>query len=151
MGFSQGAILASVLISRSCNANASNNETATAIAPAMASHRYTASSSPFSFAIFICGGPPLCEDSLCSGTIKYLDPELGEDRKACKLPIPVANIIGRKDPDLAAFVRLAGLCQGSSVVLDHGAGHEIPSGPLTVLQQMAECIEEVVAKDTLVQ
>ncbi|KAJ4419093.1 hypothetical protein N0V85_001191 [Neurospora sp. IMI 360204] len=150
MGFSQGAALASMLISRFCNnASVSNKE---------ASHTYTASSSPFSFAIFICAAAPLCEDSLRSGTIKHLDPdERGgkeEDRKASstfKLPIPVANIVGRKDPDLAASLRLAGLCQGPSVLLDHGAGHEIPSGSMLVLRQMAECVEEVIAKATLVQ
>lgn len=154
MGFSQGAALASMLISRSCNnasVSVSNKEAS--------SHTYTASSSPFSFAIFICAGAPLCEDSLRSGTIKYLDPpdKRGgeeEDRKAStsfKLPIPVANIVGRKDPDLAASMRLAGLCQGPSVLLDHGAGHEIPSGLMLVLRQMAECVEEVIAKATLVQ
>lgn len=147
MGFSQGAALASMLISRFCN-NAMTS-----------SHTYTASSSPFSFAIFICAGAPLCENSLRSGTIKYVDPAkwkgsvMEEDLNArtFKLPIPVANIVGRKDPDLAASMDLAGLCQGSSVVLDHGAGHEIPSGSMLVLKQMAECIEEVITKATLVQ
>lgn len=134
-----------MLISRSCNNTIAS------------SHTYTASSSPFSFAIFICAGAPLCEDSLRSGIIEYvsLDERGGEGRNlkgsAFKLPIPVANIVGHKDPDLEASMRLAGLCQGPSVVLDHGAGHEIPSGSMLVLRQMAECVEEVIAKATLVQ
>jgi hypothetical protein len=124
MGFSQGAALAAMLLVRA------------------------SSSPPFSFAIFICAGVPFSENSLRLGVLRYLDPEsVGE-----VIQVPTANIVGARDADLFAAMAMMRLCTSQGRRLfDHGAGHEVPVNPREVTGNMARCIEDVIAKATLVQ
>ncbi|KAF4443748.1 DUF341 domain-containing protein [Fusarium austroafricanum] len=127
LGFSQGASLAAMIIARARHSN-----------PA-----------PFQFAIFFCAGLPYCEKALSLGKLKMLRVE---DTKGPVIHVPTANIFGKKDPDVSAAKALADLCQPwGRVVLDHGAGHEIPRVPVDIVDDMARAVEKVVTKAAIGQ
>lgn len=127
MGFSQGATLAAMLLLR-----ANNRPTRPA----------------FSFAVFFCGGAPMCESSLRKGIIRYLDPSVDSVR----VTVPTANIVGKHDENLAYSMRLVDMCsEKTRTLFDHGASHEIPFQPKTISGDMARCIEAVMAKAVFAQ
>ena len=100
----------------------------------------------FSFAIFICAAVPLCERGLKAGILLELDP-LAD---GVSIDVPSAHIIGTRDQALEASLMLTGICRVKKV-FDHGAGHEIPVNPKGVTSRMADCVEEIITKATLVQ
>ena len=124
MGFSQGAALAAMLLARD------------------------SSPVPFSFAIFLCAGLPLCEASLRKGVIRHLDPRVDGE----VIRVPTAHIVGAKDDSLEACLALKDLCyERVRALFDHGAGHEVPVSPKGITGDMAKCAEDVIAKATFVQ
>lgn len=127
MGFSQGASLASMVLARAGHTNPP----------------------PFAFAVFICAGLPYCEKSLRNGELKFLE---ADDVGGAAIHVPTAHIIGSKDPDVSYSKKLIGLCQSwGRVLMDHGAGHEIPRVPVEITHDMARVAEQVITKATLGQ
>ncbi|CRK27057.1 hypothetical protein BN1723_008360 [Verticillium longisporum] len=127
MGFSQGASLAAMVMARARFAN-----------PPL-----------FSFGVFFCAGLPYCEDSLRAGEAKFLR---AADGVGPVIHVPTAHIVGREDPDVAHGTGLAELCQEwGRVLLDHGAGHEIPLAPVEVTKNMASVVAQVMRKSTFGQ
>jgi predicted esterase len=127
LGFSQGASLAAMIIVRARHSNPP----------------------PFQFAIFFCAGLPYCEKALGAGELKFLK---AEDTGGSVIHVPTANIFGAKDPDVSYGKALVELCQPwGRVVLDHGAGHEIPRVPLEIVDDMARAVEKVVTKAAIGQ
>ncbi|KAF5671687.1 DUF341 domain-containing protein [Fusarium heterosporum] len=104
---------------------------------------------PFQFGIFFRAGLSYCEKVLDAGKVKLLKVE---DVDGPAIHVPVANIYGAKDPDVSYGKALAELCQPwGKVVLDHGAGHEIPRVPVDVVDEMARAVEKVVTKAAIGQ
>lgn len=127
MGFSQGASLAAMVLARARYANPP----------------------PFTFAVFICAGLPYCEKLLRSDKLKFLR---AEDVDGPIVHVPTAHIVGSKDPDVSYSKGLVELCQPwGKVVMDHGAGHEIPRVPVEITHDMARVVEQVVMKASLGQ
>ncbi|KAI9662565.1 MAG: hypothetical protein M1821_008732 [Bathelium mastoideum] len=125
LGFSQGAILAAMLLIRR-------------------GHH-----APFSFAVFICAGTPFSEQALKKGVLELLDPVKEEGPV---IFVPSAHIYGAKDPDVEHAHLLAKLCQDfGRIIYDHGAGHEIPRSPRGVTEEMTSTIQTVITKATLRQ
>ncbi|KAF2229267.1 DUF341 domain-containing protein [Viridothelium virens] len=125
LGFSQGAVLAAMLLARhGCHA-------------------------PFSLAIFICADIPFSEQALKKGVVELLEP--GKEEEPVIL-VPSAHIYGARDPDVEHAHVLAKLCQDyGRVTYDHGAGHEIPRSPSGVTDEMTDVIQNVILKATLGQ
>ncbi|RMZ80676.1 hypothetical protein DV738_g2744, partial [Chaetothyriales sp. CBS 135597] len=122
LGFSQGAVLAAMLLIRNRHAP------------------------PFKFAVFVCAGTPFSEDLLRQGRLEYVNFE----RDGILINIPSAHIIGSKDPSVDHAYELARVCEShSQSVYDHGAGHEIPRSPRGVTEEMVRVIEDVIAKATV--
>lgn len=97
LGFSEGASVAASLILRQFA------ETRT---------------SPFKFAIFICGIPPFRWDS--QGIISA-------DETTKRINIPTAHVVGSKDPLYQGSRVLYNLChQPSASMFEHHGGHTIP-------------------------
>ncbi|KAF4960433.1 hypothetical protein FSARC_10493 [Fusarium sarcochroum] len=127
LGFSQGASLAAMIMVRARHANPP----------------------PFQFAIFFCAGLPYSEKALRAGELKFLRVE---DTTGPIIHVPTANIFGTKDPDVSYSKALVDLCQPwGRVVLDHGAGHEIPRVPVETVDDMARAVEKVVTKAVIGQ
>ncbi|KAF5020448.1 hypothetical protein F66182_7527 [Fusarium sp. NRRL 66182] len=127
LGFSQGASLAAMIMVRARHANPP----------------------PFQFAVFFCAGLPYCEKALRAGKLKLLK---ADETSGPVIHVPTANIFGTKDPDLSDSKALVELCQPwGRVVLDHGAGHEIPRVPVEVVDDMARAVEKVVTKASIGQ
>ena len=124
MGFSQGAALAAMLLTRESTAEA------------------------FRFAIFLCAGLPFCEAGLRQGVLRHLDPKV--DKEVIRLP--TAHIFGSKDDALQASLAMKDLCvAGGRWLFDHRAGHEIPVNLEGISGDMARCVEEVIVRATFVQ
>ncbi|KAG9506472.1 hypothetical protein J7337_000003 [Fusarium musae] len=127
LGFSQGASLAAMIIARARHSNPP----------------------PFQFAIFFCAGLPYCEKSLSAGEVKFLR---AEDTKGPVIHVPTAHIFGKKDPDVNDSKAMIELCHPwGRVLLDHGAGHEIPRVPVEMVDDMARAVEKVVTKAVIGQ
>lgn len=130
MGFSQGASLAAMVLARARHANPP----------------------PFSFAVFICAGLPYCDKTLVDeGRMKFVSAK-EQEQDSTMIHVPTAHIFGSKDPDVAYSKGLVDLCQPwGRVVMDHGAGHEIPRVPVDITLEMARVVEQVMTKATLGQ
>lgn len=127
MGFSQGASLAAMVLARARYANPP----------------------PFSFAVFICSGLPYCDQGLQDGKLNFMR---AENTDGPVIHVPTAHIIGSQDPDVGYSKALVDLCQPwGRVVMDHGAGHEIPRVPVYITQEMARAVEQATTKATLGQ
>ncbi|KAF5716828.1 serine hydrolase FSH [Fusarium mundagurra] len=127
LGFSQGASLAAMIIARARHSNPP----------------------PFQFAIFFCAGLPYCEKSLSAGEVKFLRLE---DTQGPVIHVPTAHIFGKKDPDVSYSKAMTELCHPwGRVLLDHGAGHEIPRVPVEIVDDMARAVEKVVTKAVIGQ
>lgn len=104
---------------------------------------------PFSFAVFICGGPPFDEESLRDGEeLRYVDvsPQAGI------LKLPTAHLIGAQDKDLQECLKLVNVCrEDMRVVFDHGGGHQVPTQPRGITESMAEIIQKVMARASFAQ
>lgn len=104
---------------------------------------------PFSFAVFICGGPPFEEESLRDGEeLRYVDvsPNSGI------LKLPTAHLIGAQDKDLRECLKLVNVCrEDMRVVFDHGGGHQVPTQPRGITESMAEIIQKVMARASFAQ
>lgn len=127
LGFSQGASLAAMIIARARHSNPP----------------------PFQFAIFFCAGLTYCEKSLSAGEVKFLR---AEDTQGPVINVPTAHIFGKKDPDVSYSKAMTELCHPwGRVLLDHGAGHEIPRVPVEMVDDMARAVEKVVTKAAIGQ
>ena len=123
MGFSQGAALAAMLLTRE-------------------------SAEPFRFAIFLCAGLPFCEASLRQGVLRHLDPKADKEG----IRVPTAHIFGSKDDALQASLAMKDLCVAEGRwFFDHGAGQLVGVCPEGISSDMARCGEEVIVRGTFVQ
>ena len=94
------------------------SEGASVVASLVLRHFAERATSPFKFAIFICGLPPFRWD--CKGLI--LPDEITQ-----RINIPTAHIFGSKDPFCHASMILYKLChQPSTSLFDHCGSHTIP-------------------------
>lgn len=124
MGFSQGAALAAMLMTRQSAAEL------------------------FRFAIFLCAGLPFCEASLRQGVLRHLNPKVDKE----VIRVPTAHIFGSKDDALPASLAMKDLCVAEGRGLfDHRAGHEVPVKPEGISGDMARCVEEAIVRATFVQ
>lgn len=116
LGFSEGASIAANLIFR------------------QSVEKWT---SPFQFAIFICGFPPF----QMNGSSIMLADETAE-----RINIPTAHIVGSKDPVSHASRALYNLChQPSASIFEHGGAHTIP-WDLATTQRIAKEIRSLVER-----
>lgn len=124
IGFSQGAALAAILLARD---------------------EFPA---PFSFAVFICGGPPFCEESLRDGVVQYVD----VSPKSGILKLPTAHLIGGQDDAMPECLKLVNVCREQTrIVFDHGAGHQVPVNPKGITEEMAKIIQQVITRASFAQ
>lgn len=124
IGFSQGAALAAMLLARDDFPL------------------------PFSFAVFICGGPPFREESLRDGNVEYVDtsPHSGI------LKLPTAHLIGAQDQAMPECLKLVNACREQMrTVFDHGAGHQVPVNPKGITEAMAKIIQQVITRAAFTQ
>lgn len=120
LGFSEGASVAASLIFR------------------QSAEKWT---SPFRFAIFICGFPPFQLDS--NGIMLA-------DEVAERINIPTAHILGSKDLVSQASRALYNLChQPSASIFEHNGAHTIPWN-LATTQGIAKEIRSVVERSQAV-
>lgn len=122
MGFSQGGSLASSFLFH---------------------HMATCPSQPveqlFRFAIVICSGNPF--DARGPSTRRY-----HPDEDLARIPIPTANIVGRKDDEYSRQLLLHRLCDARrATIYDHGGGHEIPRHAAAV-RGMSEAITRAIGQ-----
>lgn len=119
LGFSEGASVAASLILRQYRVKGT---------------------SPFKFAIFICGILPLrsvTEDNILADEA---------DETAERIEVPTAHIVGSKDPGYQGSRALYKLCDPSSAsIFDHGGAHTIP-WDLASTQGIATEIRSVVER-----
>jgi hypothetical protein len=97
---------------------------------------------PFAFGICICSGLPFSVDVLGDGVVRACDPSVDADM----INVPTAHIVGAHDASKKYGMVVVGICSESFRVLyEHGAGHEIPSKPTGVVDEMANTIRKVIA------
>ena len=102
--------------------------------------------SPSSFAVFICGVPPFREDSLRDGLLQHV--KTSPSSPISKLP--TAHLISAQDEALPASLNLnSGCWEQTRLVYDHGGGHQVPVNPKGVTDEIANTIQQVIAKASL--
>ena len=120
MGFSQGASLAATYLAQSANAKKADS---------------------FKCAVFICAGDPFDAAASDRGEVRFLSAAV--DGQVIR--IPTAIILGSKDPDVGKSLNLSKLCcVAGREVVDHGGGHEVPTGSQQITLKMVAAIQKVI-------
>jgi hypothetical protein len=97
---------------------------------------------PFAFGVCICSGLPFSVDVLGDGIVRACDPSIDTDM----INVPTAHIVGAQDASKEYGMVVFGICSKDLRVLyEHSAGHEIPTKPRAVVDEMVNTIRKVIA------